>query len=224
MRVRTYLVGGVAALLVAALVTLTTVHFTGCGASQSALAAARPDEIWAPGARPAPGFTLRDVGGRPITLSEQRGRIVLLTFLDSACRQTCPVEGAELSQTLRQFDRSTPLTLMVVSVQPGADTVASVGGVVGSWGGWRIDWHWLVGSGDGGLQRAWAAYGISVAERQGILQHGSDLFLIDGQGYERAGFSAPFLVSPVVESIRDLVREVSGPSSVARSLAFCAGS
>jgi cytochrome oxidase Cu insertion factor (SCO1/SenC/PrrC family) len=146
-----------------------------------------------------------------------------VTFLDSACRQTCPVEGAELTQTLRQFNRSAPLTLIVVSVQPGADTVASVRTAVANWGGWRADWHWLVGSGDGGLQRVWAEYGISVAERLGTLQHGTDLFLVDGQGYERAGFTAPFLVSPVAQSIQDLVREVSGPSGAVRTFAACSG-
>jgi cytochrome oxidase Cu insertion factor (SCO1/SenC/PrrC family) len=223
MRVRTYLLSAAGALLVASLVAFTTVHLTGCNAAQTALEAARPDEIWTPGAQPAPDFTLRDVGGSPISLSRERGRVVLLTFLDSACKQTCPVEGGELSQTLRRFDRSIPLTLMVVSVQPGADTEASVRSVVARWGGWQADWHWLVGSGDGGLQRVWAEYGISVDLQRGTVQHGSDLLLIDGQGYERAGFAAPFLVPPVAGSIRDLVREVSGPSGVARSLAACSG-
>jgi len=205
------------------LITLTSVHFTGCNTTQAALAASRPDEIWAPGARPAPDFALRDVGGSPVSLSQQRGRIVLLTFLDSACRQSCPVEGAELSQALRRFDRSAPITLIVVSVQPGADTVASVRAVVAAWGGWRTDWHWLVGSGDGRLERVWADYGIAVDGTQGTLQHSSDLFLIDGQGYERAGFAAPFLVRPVSQSVEYLLQEVSGPSGVLRSLAACSG-
>jgi len=223
MRARAYLLSSGAGLVIASLAAFTTVHLTGCNTTQTALAAARPDAIWAPGARAAPDFTLRDVAGTPVSLSQQRGRVVLLTFLDSACRQSCPVEGAELSQTLRQFDRAVPLSLIVVSVEPGADTPASVRSVVASWGGWRADWHWLVGSGDGGLQRVWAAYGIAVAEQQGTLLHGSDLFLIDGQGYQRAGFRAPFLVSPVVESVRDLAKEVSGPSGVMRSLAACSG-
>jgi cytochrome oxidase Cu insertion factor (SCO1/SenC/PrrC family) len=223
MRARAYALSAAGGLFIASLVALTSVHFVGCNAAQAALAAARPDAIWSPGARSAPEFTLRDVWGSPTSLSQQRGRIVLLTFLDSACKQTCPIEGAELSQTLRRFDRSTPLTLFVVSVQAGADTVASVRSVVARWGGWQADWHWLVGSGDGGLERVWAEYGISVELRQETLQHGSDLFLIDGQGYERAGFTAPFLVPPVAESIRSLVREVSGPTGVVRTLAACSG-
>src|SRR5207237_9482739 len=160
MRARAYLLSSGAGLVIASLAAFTTVHLTGCNATQTALAAARPDAIWGPGARAAPDFTLRDVAGTPVSLSQQRGRVVLLTFLDSACRQSCPVEGAELSQTLRRFNRAVPLTLIVVSVEPGADTPASVRSVVANWGGWRADWHWLVGSGDGGLQRVWAAYGI----------------------------------------------------------------
>jgi protein SCO1/2 len=213
----------VAGLSVGALAALTLVHFTGCDSAQAALVASRPDELWAPGARSAPDFSLRDAGGTPISLNQHRGRIVLLTFLDSACRQTCPVEGAELSQTLRHFSRSAPVTLIVVSVRPGADTAASVRSVVANWGGWQGDWHWVVGSGDGGLERVWAEYGISVDEQQGTVQHSTDLFLIDGQGYERAGFVAPFLVRPVSQSVDDLLKEVSGPSGVLRSLAACSG-
>ena len=223
MRTRAYILSGGGALLLASLVAFTGVHFAGCGASQTALAASRPDALWVPGTRSAPTFTLRDVGGAPISLSQMRGRVVLLTFLDSACKQACPVEGAELSQTLRRFSPSTPLTLVVVSVQPGADTVASVRSVVSNWGGWRADWHWLVGSGDGGLERVWAEYGIAVALQQGTLLHDSDLYLIDGSGYERAGFSAPFQVAPVEASIRALLSEVGGPSAVVRTLAACSG-
>src|SRR5438105_14660426 len=116
MRARAYLLSSVAGLLIAGLGAFTTVHLTGCGTAQTALAAARPDAIWAPGARAAPDFTLRDVAGASVSLSQQRGRVVLLTFLDSACRQSCPVEGAELSQTLHQLNRAIPLTLVVVSV------------------------------------------------------------------------------------------------------------
>jgi protein SCO1/2 len=221
--VRAFVLSGVAGLSIGALVALTAVHLTGCDTAQAALVASRPDELWAPGARPAPDFALRDTGGAPISLNQHRGRIVLLTFLDSACRQTCPVEGAELSQTLRHFSRSAPVTLIVVSVRPGADTAASVRSVVANWGGWQGDWHWVVGSGDGGLERVWAEYGISVDEQQGTVQHSTDLFLIDGQGYERAGFVAPFLVRPVSQSIDDLLKEVSGPSGVLRSLAACSG-
>ena len=222
-RTRRSLVSAGAALSLAALVALTSVHLAGCNTSQTALAASRPDEMWAPGAKPAPDFALRDVGGSTISLGQQRGRIVLLTFLDSACKQTCPVEGTELSQALRRVGRSAPLTLIVVSVRPGADTAASVRTVVAGWGGWQTDWRWLVGSGGGDLERVWGEYGISVEEQQGAVQHTSDLFLIDGQGYERAGFVAPFLVAPVSQSIQDLTREVSGPSGLLRSLAACSG-
>src|SRR5205807_2983688 len=103
------------------------------------------------------------------------------------------------------------------------DTVASVRTVVARWGGWRADWHWLVGSGDGGLEGVWAQYGIAVALQQGTLLHDSDLYLIDGSGYERAGFSAPFPVAPVEAGIRALLSEVSGPSAVVRTLAACPG-
>jgi hypothetical protein len=43
---------------------------------------------------PAPGFTLTNQYGRPVTLAALRGKVVLLSF----CASSCTVVGAELSQ------------------------------------------------------------------------------------------------------------------------------
>ena len=44
---------------------------------------------------PAPRFALADQDGKTVTLASLRGKVVLLTFLDPACRTGCPPAGQE---------------------------------------------------------------------------------------------------------------------------------
>src|SRR5438067_194294 len=80
---------------------------------------------WPAGRRPAPNFALRDQRDRLTSLVGQRGRVVVLAFLDSHCHAACPVEGRELAVAERAVPRAAPITLLVVSVEPWADTPKS---------------------------------------------------------------------------------------------------
>ncbi len=42
----------------------------------------------------APGFTLRDPDGRPVSLADLRGKTVVLNFLYARCRDSCPLHSA----------------------------------------------------------------------------------------------------------------------------------
>ena len=47
---------------------------------------------------PAPGFTLTDQRGSPVSLSSLRGKAVALTFLDPVCTSDCPLIAQEFHQ------------------------------------------------------------------------------------------------------------------------------
>src|SRR6476661_9141936 len=47
--------------------------------------------------RPAPGFTLTDQFGQHVSLSQFRGKAVVLTFVDSECTTVCPLGTASLT-------------------------------------------------------------------------------------------------------------------------------
>src|SRR6185312_642119 len=83
------------------------------------------DAVWPAGARPAPPFVLHDQSNRPVALSGQRGRAVLLAFMDSHCTRDCKLEGPMLGDALRQAGSRRPVTLLIVSVNPWQDTAAS---------------------------------------------------------------------------------------------------
>ena len=52
-----------------------------------------PVVSWSAGARRAPGFSLRDQDGKPVSLAAFRNRPVIVTFLDPLCRNLCPLEA-----------------------------------------------------------------------------------------------------------------------------------
>ena len=163
------------------------------------------DMVWPAGAKRAPGFRLRDEQGRLISLAGERGRVVLLTFMYSRCRQICPIEGRMLAAVERRLGRSTRSLLLVVSVDPGGDTSASIGRFIRRAGLAGARWQWLVGS-RRQLARVWRAYGIDV--RPGAdIGHSSALYLLDRRGFERSGYAIPFLAARVAADVRTLAGE-----------------
>ncbi len=67
---------------------------------------------------PAPGFTLTDQNGQPVTLASLRGKVVLMTFLDPVCTTDCPIIGAEFKQAgvlLGAQDKNVELVAIVAN-------------------------------------------------------------------------------------------------------------
>jgi len=157
---------------------------------------------WSPASRPAPSFALRDQRGRLVSLASLRGRTVALTFLDSLCRQACPVEGRALAAALRGLGPSRRPRLVVVSVDPGGDTPATVGRAIRRWG-LPAGTTWLLGT-HAQLARVWRAFRITVEPRSGDIVHSTALYLLDRHGDERAGFLFPFVPAFVTTDLRRL--------------------
>ncbi|MCC2333548.1 peroxiredoxin [Cellulomonas wangsupingiae] len=66
---------------------------------------------------PAPGFTLPDTHGTPVTLSELRGTPVALVFVPFAFSGTCTSELCELRDNIAAFDQA-GVRLLAVSCDP----------------------------------------------------------------------------------------------------------
>ena len=68
---------------------------------------------------PAPGFTLTDQDGKPVTLSSLRGQVVLLTFLDPVCVSDCPLIAQEFRQAGLLLGPANPhVKLIAIDVNP----------------------------------------------------------------------------------------------------------
>jgi protein SCO1/2 len=157
--------------------------------------------VWAAGRRPAPGFALPDQDGRLVSLEAERGRTVVLAFMDPLCRQECPIEGRGLALAEREAGPAARPTLLIVSVNPratGADAKAAASrwGITGRW-------HWLLGT-KAALARVWRAYDITVVPSSHDIVHSTAVYVIDRHGFERVGVLAPFLPQFVADDLRVL--------------------
>jgi cytochrome oxidase Cu insertion factor (SCO1/SenC/PrrC family) len=162
------------------------------------------EAVWSAGRRAAPDFALRDDSGRRISLSAQRGRTVVLAFMDPLCRQECPLEGRALGASERQIAPGKRSVVLIVSVNPAA-TPADGRAATRRW---HIsgDTHWLLGR-HAQLARVWRAYDITVLPTTHDIVHSTAVYLIDRRGYERVGLLAPFQPQFVADDLRELARE-----------------
>ncbi len=152
--------------LVAAVVLLALIAqrqlLSGRAAAPGATAATglAADIVIPPKSMPAPDFSLRDQDGKTVSVAALHGRVLAITFLDSHCKQLCPLEGEQLGQSQRSLGSPTNLSLLVVSVAPATDTPDSERAFAAAHH-WTGEWHWLTGTPDQ-LAAVWKAYSIEV--------------------------------------------------------------
>src|SRR2546430_14764054 len=78
--------------------------------------------------RPAPDFSLPDVAGADVKLSELRGSIVLLSFIYTSCAAACPLLTQRMAVLQGRLTDARPLpgevNLLSVTVDPERDSAA----------------------------------------------------------------------------------------------------
>jgi len=164
----------------------------------------------------APDFQLRDQSGVLISLSDFRGKVVILTFMDSTCKDTCPLTAAQFRQTYRQFDKNeaNQVIFIGVNVNPEANQVADIAEITKTWHLEEIpSWHFLTGNREE-LVAVWKAYGVAaVPSTDGNeIMHTPGVFLIDPSGQKRWYISTPDstdLTLPLSELLLKHIRELN---------------
>lgn len=174
----------------------------GVGSSRPAL---HGTIVWPAGRMRAKPFSLRDESGKTITLASLRGRVLLVTFMYSRCKQACPIIGREVAIAQWALGPRSPLTVVVVSVAPGSDTPASVRAFAHKM---RLTgtWHWLMGT-RAQLAPVWARWGTYVKQTRSGISHTAALYLVDQKGYVRVADQMPLRPDWIAESVRALVRD-----------------
>lgn len=129
----------------------------------------------------APGFTLSDESGRPISLSAYRGKVVFLDFNDSECTTVCPLTTTAMRDAQRMLGPAgAQIQLLGVDANPKATSIADVlsysqlHGMLGRW-------HFLTGSLPQ-LKRVWSDYHVEADIQHGLIEHTPALYVIDPQG------------------------------------------
>lgn len=139
-------------------------------------------------------FRLVDQHGDAVSLSELRGKVVVLAFMDSECKDICPLTAQQLRDAYQSLpvSEATSVILVAVNVDLKANSVADVATATRKWQLDEIsDWHFLTGSSQA-LEPVWKAYGIEVAATtNGDLTHTPGVFVIDQAGQKRWYISTP---------------------------------
>lgn len=163
--------------------------------------------IWKPGERPAPDFQLPDQSGRPVSLASLHGHNVMLAFFSSRCRLACPREVQTLRIALGLLPPEARPALVIVSLDQSHDTPKSARTAVRRWGlASTTDWHWMLGARKQ-LAPVWAAYRVGAGRTERPAAGKTPVFLIDRNGFERAGLLYPFPPGWAAGDLRLLSRE-----------------
>jgi cytochrome oxidase Cu insertion factor (SCO1/SenC/PrrC family) len=138
---------------------------------------------------PAPGFTLVDQFGHPVTLASLRGREVVLAFIDSRCTSLCPLTAEIMydAKTRLGAAAASQVALVAINANPAATSIA----VVQAWSinhGMLHQWLFLTGTAQQlqSIYHAYEVYDQVGPNGQGV--HDPATFIIDAQGHERLYF------------------------------------
>ena len=186
-RARTPATLGLAAL--AAAVALTgCAQQSGPQQSASALAANPAVDPGSPlGGRPAPDFRLQDQFGRTVSLSQFRGRAVVLAFVDSRCTTICPLTTTSMLQAVRLMGAAgRHVQLLGINANPDATRVSDVRDYSAAHG-MMHDWDFLTGT-LAQLKQVWKAYHVYVSAIKGNIDHEPAVYLIRPDGREQSIF------------------------------------
>ncbi|MCB0319760.1 MAG: SCO family protein [Bdellovibrionales bacterium] len=89
-------------------------------------------ENYPPLSKPAPNFSLVNFQGSQVSLSDFRGRSVILTFAFAHCKTVCPTLISSAKSALAQFSTE-QVQMVVVTLDPWRDTPAALSAIQKRW-------------------------------------------------------------------------------------------
>jgi protein SCO1/2 len=130
----------------------------------------------------APDFDLRDENGDRTRMRDLRGSPVVVTFLYSHCRDTCPATAQQIRGALDQLGHDVPA--VAISVDPANDTPESARRFLAEQN-MTGRMKFVLGS-RAQLEPIWRAYGTTPQSVQ--QEHNARAVLVDARGRQRVGF------------------------------------
>jgi cytochrome oxidase Cu insertion factor (SCO1/SenC/PrrC family) len=185
---------------------------SGMSALSSASAAAEQNpnlDLGSPlGDKPAPDISLVNQFGQPMSLSQFRGRVVLLGFEDSECTTVCPLTTQSMVLAKELLGKAgTSVQLLGVDANPDATKVSDVL-AYSRVHGMVNQWDFLTGPA-AQLKAVWKAYNIAVQIESGQIDHTPALYVIDQQGREQKLYLTQMAYSSITQSAQVLATEIS---------------
>jgi protein SCO1 len=191
-------------LLATAVILAVGATLTACGGGSDSSPAATSADLVGGTISPrisAPPVTLRDYTGKRVTLSESRGKVVLLTFLYTHCPDVCPLIAGNLRVVQNRLkDKAKDVVMLAVSTDPRGDTPRNVSKflrlrrMTG-----RMDY--LIGS-SAELRPVWKRWSIAAKRgKHGLVAHSSLVYGISAKGKLISIYPSNFAPSDIVHDV-----------------------
>ena len=171
------------------------------------------EEYFQPVDRQAPGFALQDADGRTVSLSDFKGKVVVLHFIYTNCPDFCPLHAEKIAEIQKMINIS-PMKNEVQFISITTDPKRDHGQVLRDFGENHgldpVNWTFLTTTPDepeDTTRNLAGAYGIQFKVTTGGDQmHGVVTNVIDQNGHLRARFhSLRFLSLNLVIFVDELI-------------------
>ncbi len=135
-------------------------------------------------------FTLTDQNGKPFRFASARGKLVLVTFIFTACPDVCPLLTAHFAAIQRALEEKKirDYRLISITTDPERDSAAALKEYAGRYKADFQSWSFLTGS-RAELAKVWKEFGVHVVKNEsGQVQHTTFTTLIDRRGRRRVDY------------------------------------
>jgi len=133
---------------------------------------------------PAPGFSLVDQAGRPVSLGDLSGQILIVDFIFTRCPGPCPIMTArhvELQRLLSPELRAR-VHFVSISLDPAFDTPEVLSAYAQARGADLSRWSFLTGA-EADVAEVVRRWGVGTLRApDGNIDHSLATFLVDGRG------------------------------------------
>jgi protein SCO1/2 len=161
---------------------------------------------------PAPPTVLSDCRQKPFDLAMLRGKVVLVSFVYTACNGVCPLTTQALCGVQKKLEEAKlwgkSVEFVSITLDPKRDTGPVLEHYARLFSADPAAWHFLTGRPEK-VNEVIAAWDMWVkTDSTGVLDHPSRVFLVDARGRQREIYSLEFLKpETVVEDVRGLLLE-----------------
>lgn len=160
---------------------------------------------------PAPSVELLDSAGKPFSLNDQRGKIVLMFFGYTACPDVCPTTLADLKQTLAflEEEEAAKIQVVFISLDPDRDTPEKAQFYASLFNPTFLGLSGPIET----LEPIWDAYGVfreideeTVTAAGYLVTHSARIYLIDQDGGLHVTYSYGTPPEDVAKDIQYLLK------------------
>jgi len=158
----------------------------------------------------APQFTLTDQSGNRVSLADQQGKVLAVTFIYTMCKDTCPLLTAKMATIQRKLGANfgTRVRFASITVEPEIDTPAVLKAYAGKYSADLGGWSFLTGT-TAEIKDVVRGYGAFAKRlKPGDVDHLFLTSLIDRKGMLRVQYLGyRFDPDEMYRDLRALLRE-----------------